>query len=172
MAFAADRCPGCGAPLPGDPNGPHHRYMTSSSACWEHFGAVIAREFSQPGWGSEHRLTVDTYASQHPGEDDRKQRQSVAIHLVALCHRVEHHLDAKALLLATQEMTAEKREWPRLDPPRRYPMTVMDVAKAKAAEEHLRLVRDWAATTWSAWAPHHGVIRGWADAALAAIGRA
>lgn len=146
--------------------------MTSSSGCWELFGAVIAREFSQPGWGSEHRLTVDTYAAQHPGDDDRKQRQSVALHLVALCHRLEHDLDPQALLRATQEMTAVKREWPQLGPPTAYPMTIVDVAAASAADEHLRLVRAWAEATWQAWAPRHEVIRVWADEALAAIGRA
>ena len=96
--LGSDHCPGCGAPLPDDPNGAHHRYMTSSSGCWETFGQVLAREFSEPGWFAEHRLTVDTYAAQHPGEDDRRQRQSVALHLIALCHRLEHRLDAEALL--------------------------------------------------------------------------
>lgn len=152
--------------------GPHHRYMTSSSGCWETFGAVVAREFSQQGWGSEHRMTVDTYAAQHPGEDDRKQRQSVAIHLVALCHRLEHDLDPKALLRATQEMTAIKREWPRLEPPGGYSMTVLDVAAAETPDEHLRLVHSWAAATWDAWAMHHATVRGWADEALAALRRA
>jgi hypothetical protein len=169
--MAADRCTGCGAPLPDDPNGPHHRYMTASSGCWQAFGEILAVEFGRAGWGSEHRLAVDTYAAQHPGEDDRKQRQSVAIHLVALCQRLERGLDPKALLAATQRLTADKREWPRLTAPGAYPMTVVDVLEATAADEHLALVRRWADATWEAWKHEHARVRAWADGALRPAGR-
>jgi hypothetical protein len=53
--IAADRCSGCGAALPDDPNSPHHRYMTASSGCWQAFGEILAAEFGRPGWGREHR---------------------------------------------------------------------------------------------------------------------
>ena len=155
--------------MPDDPNGPHHRYMTSSSACWQVFGEILAKEFGSPGWGLEHRLTVDTYAAQHPGEDDRKQRQSVAIHLVALCHRLENGLGAQDLLAATRTMTASHREWPHLNPPNRYAMTVVDVAEATAPDEHLALVRRWAEATWQAWGHEHATVREWADAALRGV---
>jgi len=145
--------------------------MAASSGCWQAFGEVLAAEFGRPGWGSEHRLTVDTYAAQHPGEDDRKQRQSVAIHLVALCHRLELGLDPKSLLTATQHITAEKHEWPYLTAPRTYPTTVVDVLEATTAEEHLALVRRWAEATWEAWSDEHATVRGWADAALRPAGR-
>lgn len=164
-------CPGCGAALPDDPNGPHHGYMTSSSGCWQAFSEILAKEFASPGWGLEHRLTVDTYAAQHPGEDDRKQRQSLAIHLVALCHRLEDGLDQKALLATTRYLTDDKREWPRLTPPRSYAMTVVDVAGAMRADEHVALIRRWAQTTWDAWSGEHAAVRGWADAALRAVRR-
>ena len=146
--------------------------MTSSSGCWQAFGEILAAEFGRPGWESEHRLTVDTYAAQHPGEDDRKQRQSVAIHLVALCHRLESGLDPPSLLAATQRMTAEKREWSRLLAPHTYQLTVVDVLGATAAEEHLALIRRWAEATWEAWSDEHATVRGWADEALREVGRA
>ena len=146
--------------------------MTASSGCWQAFGEILAAEFGRPGWESEHRLTVDTYAAQHPGEDDRKQRQSVAIHLVALCHRLESGLDPPSLLAATQRMTAEKREWPRLLAPHTYQLTVVDVLGATAAEEHLALIRRWAEATWEAWSDEHATVRGWADEALREVGRA
>jgi hypothetical protein len=169
--MGADHCPGCRAALLDNPDGPHHRYMTASSGCWQAFGEILAMEFGRTGWGSEHRLTVDTYAAQHPGEDDRRQRQSVAIHLVALCHRLERGLDPKSLLAATQRMTADKREWPHLTAPRSYTLTVVDVREATTAEEHLALVRRWAEATWQAWSDEHATVRGWADAALRAAGR-
>ena len=165
-ALGSDHCPGCGAPLPDDPNGAHHRYMTSSSGCWETFGQVLAREFSEPGWFAEHRLTVDTYGAQHPGEDDRRQRQSVALHLIALCQRLEHRLDAEALLRITERLATVRRDWPALTPPPAYPMTVVDLLPATSAEEHLALVRQWADATWKAWRGSHAQVRAWAMEAL------
>jgi hypothetical protein len=146
--------------------------MTASSGCWQAFGEILAAEFGRPGWGREHRLTVDTYAAQHPGEDDRKQRQSVAIHLVALCHRLELGLDPQSLLAATQRMTAVKREWPHLAAPATYPLTVVDVLQATTAEEHRALVRRWAEMTWEAWRDEHARLRLWADEVLRPAGRA
>ena len=32
-----------------------------------------------------HRLSVDTYAVQHPGVPERRSIQSVAVHLMCLC---------------------------------------------------------------------------------------
>lgn len=165
-------CPGCGAPLPDDPAGPRHAYVVTSSGCWEAFGALVAREFGDPAWSGEHRLTVDSYMAQHPAGDERRQRQSVAVHLIALCHRLEHNLEGPALLAATSRLATERREWPSLAPaPERYAMTVVDVLEAGDAAEHLEAVRRWARTTWEAWAPVHELVRDWAAQALRDAGR-
>jgi Family of unknown function (DUF5946) len=132
----------------------------------------MAREFSNPDWFAEHRLAVDTYATQHPGGDDRRQRQSVALHLIALCHRLELGVDPRTLLAATRGLTSSKREWPRLTALTSYPVTVVDLLPATDQHEYVQLVRKWAATTWEAWSDHHELIRGWAADALRAIGRA
>jgi hypothetical protein len=164
-----DQCPGCGALLPDDPNGPHHAYVITSSGCWEAFSRLSAREFEDPAWSTEHRLSVDTYMAQHPDGDDRRQRQSVAVHLIALCHRLEHDLDPATLLAATRSL-ASHRDWPRLEPvPRGYRLTVLDVLEARTPAQHAGLVQAWAEGTWSAWSEHHPTIRGWADASLAAV---
>lgn len=68
-------CPGCGAQLP-DIEGPVHRYMTSSPACWRLFGELLAAEYSDPDLIVTHRLSVDTYAIQHPGGQSRQAIQS------------------------------------------------------------------------------------------------
>ncbi len=162
-----DRCPGCGAELPDDPRGPRHPYMTSSSGCWTAFGEVLAREFGSPDWFALHRLTVDTYAAQHPGGDDPRQRQSVALHLIALRHALDG-VDARSLNAVTQRLAAEHREWPELSPPDGYPTTVADVLAARSADEHLALVHRWAQATWDAWGPHHARVEAWAREALAA----
>lgn len=165
--MSAERCPGCGVELGDDPGGARHAYLTSSSGCWEAFGKLLAREFGEPGYFREHRLTVDAYAAQHPGDDDPRQTQSVAIHLIGLCHALELETHPGLLLRITQELTGDRRTWPRLEPPGRYPMTVVDVLAARSANEHVALVQRWARTTWECWSRHHDLVREWANAALA-----
>ena len=66
--------------------GPTHKYMLSSPGCWKAYGELLAREYGNPLlFGAVHRLTVDAYALQHPGNpSDRRATQSVWIHYVAL----------------------------------------------------------------------------------------
>jgi CTP:molybdopterin cytidylyltransferase MocA len=162
-----ERCAGCGARYLPVEHGETHPYIGASPACWAAFGEVLAREFQDRAYGRVHRHTVDVYAAQHPGENDRRQRQSVAIHLIGLCHWLEHGLDAPGIIAATEAMLkAGRRDWPWLEPPTAYEMTVGDVLGARNGEEHERLVRRWAETTWKAWSPHHETVRRWAREAL------
>ncbi|MGZ8563565.1 MAG: DUF5946 family protein [Candidatus Limnocylindria bacterium] len=163
----AEACPGCGARYPPHPTGTTHAYIGASPACWAAFGELLAREFEDPAYGRLHRHTVDVYAAQHPGEDDRRQRQSVALHLIGLCHWLEHGLDARRVIAATQAMLPRDRpDWPWLEPPTAYEITVRDVLAASNGEEHERHVRSWAERTWEAWSAHHAVVRRWAGHAL------
>lgn len=158
-------CPGCGARyLPTDLE-ETHPYIGASPACWAAFGEVLAREFGDLGYGRVHRHTVDVYTVQHPGEDDRRQRQSVAIHLIGLCHWLEHGLDGQQVIAKTQALLKGGRpDWPWLEPPGTYEMSVLDVIEARDGMEHGRLVRRWAETTWQAWSAHHATVRRWAEA--------
>jgi CTP:molybdopterin cytidylyltransferase MocA len=161
-----ERCPGCGGlfePLPG---GETHEYLESVPGCWAAFSEVLAREFGDPAYGWIHRHTVDAYAAQHPGVDGRRQRQSVAIHLIGLCQWLEHGLSADRIIAATGVLT-HRDTWPWLTPPARYRLTVLDVLAATSADEHARLVRSWAEAVWEGWSDHHAVVRGWAADALA-----
>ncbi|MEJ7711938.1 MAG: DUF5946 family protein [Pyrinomonadaceae bacterium] len=76
-------CIGCGALAP-DTDGATHKYIGASPGCWEIFGEVIAKEFSDMAYYSVHQLTVDTYAVHHPGTPSRQSIQSVTVHLVSL----------------------------------------------------------------------------------------
>lgn len=163
----AEGCPGCGARYAPHPTDTTHAYIGASPACWAAFGELLAREFQDPAYGRLHRHTVDVYTVQHPGEDDRRQRQSVAIHLVGLCHWLEHGMDAQRVIAATRAMLKDGRpDWPWLTPPTSYEMTVRDVLTSESGEEHDRLVRAWAQRTWEAWSAHHDVVRRWAADAL------
>lgn len=162
-----ERCPGCGdlfLPLPG---GDTHAYLESVPGCWAAFSDVLAREFGDPAYGWIHRHTVDAYAAQHPGVDGRRQRQSVAIHLIGLCQWLEHGLDAARIVAATGPLT-HRDTWPRLAPPTTYRLTILDVLRAQSAEEHASLVRAWAESVWEAWSEHHPRVREWATASLGA----
>lgn len=153
-------CPGCGARLPAV-DGPTHAYMVSSPACWAAFGVVMAREFSSAALMSVHRLSVDTFAVQHPGDGSRRAIQSVGLHLARLMVQVEGGLSGAAANAAMLGFAARKAELPALPPRASYAVTVADVTNAVAVDDHRRAVRHWAAATWAAWADHHDRIRRW-----------
>lgn len=160
-------CPGCGARYLPHLVDETHPYIGASSACWATFGEVLAREFGDPSFGQVHRQTVDVYAVQHPGADDRRQRQSVALHLIGLCHWLEHGLELERLNAITQRLAAADRDWPWLDPPTGYAMTVVDLLAARDGSAHVRLVRAWADASWKGWSAHRQIVRRWAQEALA-----
>ncbi len=168
LASIGEPCPGCGALFEPLPDGPHHEYIGASAECWSAFSELLAREFGDRTYGWVHRHTVDAYAAQHPGENGRRQRQSVAIHLIGLCHWIEHGLRAEQLTKPTQVLTAEKREWPWLTPPSAYRLTVRHALAARSGAEHAQRVREWAESVWEACSEHHAQVRDWAAGALGA----
>jgi CTP:molybdopterin cytidylyltransferase MocA len=163
---AEEACPGCGARYAPVVETERHGYIGASPACWNAFGELLAREFSDMRYGVVHRQTVDTYASQHPGTDGRRERQSVALHLIGLCHWLEHGLSGLELNRITQDLAEGDRDWPWLEPPAAYAMTVRDVLRATTPVEHVATVRRWAEAVWAAWEPHQALVRAWASEAL------
>lgn len=158
-------CKSCGALLL-DCTGPVHPYMESSPACWAAFGRVLAREYSEPSLRSVHRLSVDSYAVQHPGGDSRQAIQSVGVHLSRLCLFIERGLteaDANDAMLrigrAKSRMTFLKR------PGALGEVTVADVAAASSRLAHRTLVHKWSSAAWHAWQEHHATVRRWVDLA-------
>ena len=166
LAALEERCHGCGGRYPAMPAGEAHPYIGASPACWAAFGEVLAREFQNPAYGWIHRHTVDAYTVQHPGLDDRRQRQSVALHLIGLCHWLEHGLETEHMNRVTQRLANSEAAWPWLDAPDAYELTVLDVLAATSGEEHGRYVRRWGESVWEAWSEHHDLIRRWAAEAL------
>lgn len=64
-------CIGCGAAVPST-DGPTHAYIGASPGCWACYGQVLTKEYSDYRFAPVHRLTVDTYAVQHPGKPERR----------------------------------------------------------------------------------------------------
>lgn len=115
------------------------------------------------GYPECHRLTVDTYAVQHPGEPCRQAIQSVGGHLVGLYSVLERGASAKKATRALARVVDRSAKLTWLDPPASFgPMTVLDVRSAKDLPEHERLVREWAEAVWDAWSEHHDTVRSWA----------
>lgn len=161
-------CRGCGAIFP-DVEGPVHRYMTSSPACWSAYGVVLAREYSDRAYASLYRLSVDAYAVQHPGSASPEAIQSVAVHLCRLCLIFEGGFsieNANDAMLAIHQV---ERSFRWLEPPRsRGQVTVAEVLAAQDVDEHLRQVKRWARSCWEAWTEHHATIRTWLPTAARA----
>jgi len=154
-------CPGCGSRLPAI-EGPAHAYMTSSPACWAAFNTVMAREYSDPGLMTVHRLSVDAWAVQHPGDGSRRAIQSVGLHLARLMVQLEQGREGEPANAAMLRFAARKASLPEL--PRRvsYTRTVAEVAGVTEPDAHRTAVRSWALATWADWADQHEFIRRWA----------
>jgi Family of unknown function (DUF5946) len=104
------------------------------------------------------RHATDAYCAQHPGVDGRRQRQSVAVHLISLCHWLEHGIEDPRLTELTRQALDGKPDWPWLTPPATHGLTVHDLASPISATE----TRRWAEQVWADWTPHHPLVREWA----------
>lgn len=170
MKGSQERCPGCGdihlASL--DLRKGRHRYIGASSGCWETFGLVLAREYGEFGYPEVHRLTVDTYAVQHPGVSSPKAIQSAAVHLIALYLSLVKKMPSKNVAAAMQKILAQKTKFNWLDPPSSMgTMTVKDVLVARDQQDHERIVSQWAMSVWEAWLAHHSTVENWCKERLA-----
>lgn len=154
------RCYGCGAlvkDIPGEP----HKYIGATAGCWEVYGEILAKEYGEYGYPERtHRLTVDTYAVQHPGRPSRQAIQSVNGHLVSLYLVLEKQYSGRQATKALAGILEHAGHFTWLEPPEpNGRITVLDVVKAKNLDEHNRIVEQWARDVWAAWAPHHKTIR-------------
>lgn len=156
-------CFSCGAVVPVT-DGPTHRYVLSSPGCWEAYGQVLAREYQDPAYMANHRLTVDAYAVQHPGEPVPAARRSVLFHLVSLCAVFEHGRSSTEATRLLQRLGGLALDPDWLSPPDSLgDVTVLEVLETQGLTEHLAAVERWARSAWAAWSPHHPHVREWVD---------
>lgn len=146
-----DKCFACGGSFVSV-EGPTHKYMLSSPGCWNAYGEVLAREYENPIlFGAVHRLTVDAYALQHPGDaSDRRARQSVWVHYAALHLSLRNSEDHSRIPSIMQKLTL--RTFPALPPaPAHFEVTLEDVL-AQGETNHVSAVKAWADCAFEAWA--------------------
>lgn len=164
-------CFSCKAIVP-DVKGSVHRYMSSSPGCWKLFGEVLEKEYSDPAYRKNHRITVDAYAVQHPGDPSPQSIQSVNLHLASLCLIFEKGFNVKKADKGLTRLAKYKKELLWLEPPASMGrMDVTDLLQATNAEEHCRLVLEWGRSAWKAWEAHHPVIRAFIERHSAVVMR-
>lgn len=154
-------CPGCGAEVP-EADGPVHAYVASSPGCWETFGEVQTDEAQRFGYPAAHRVAVDAYMAQHPGDgSDRRDRQSVFVHLVGLCAVVEHRLPhTYATKLLGQVIRRRGGDFPVLQRTEGAgALTVLHMVGSTDLADYERRAREWAAAVWASWSAQHELIR-------------
>ena len=160
MAMSEVRCFGCGA-LVSATHGPVHAYMLAAPGCWALYGSTLEEQHANDA-GRQPEVSqwlVDAYAAQHATNTDRRNRQSVALHLVSLCAAFEHSMPAEGRRQLIGQLA--HREYPELQPSvTSFAVTVRDVADA-ANSDRARVVRRWARASWDAWAAHHETVRSW-----------
>jgi len=152
-------CPQCGAPVP-DIDGPVHKYVPAAPGCWKTFGEVQADELQRFGYSPAHRLVVDAYMAQHPGDgSDRRDRQSVFAHLCGLYARLELDLPAAATTDVLGRVVASRDDFPVLrrdDGPGR--LTILDMIGSRDVDIYDQRARAWGEAVWRSWTSHHGKI--------------
>lgn len=155
-------CPGCRASFPVS-DGAVHPYIGASAGCWAAYGQVLAREYGEFGYPEVHRLTVDTYAVQHPGRPSRQSIQSVAVHLIGLYLTLERRMNSRATVSVIRA-AVNRGGFTWLDPPANpSDLTILTIIDASDIAEHTDRVERWARTVWDAWSAHAATVRAWAE---------
>jgi hypothetical protein len=129
------------------------------------FDELTAQAFANPAYAMRRELALDTYCMQHL-ESYSRSAKSYAAHLTRLCCGLAHGGDPKVYEAIQKWLNgaAKLEKTPVLA--QLGSLTVADVRKARTAEEHARLVHDWATNVWEAYRSQHDIARAWITAAL------
>jgi hypothetical protein len=148
-------CSGCGLTMPARGTTAARSYYNTSAECWDLYTEVLATEYSNAFlFGQVHQLTVDAYAVQHAG--DPHPDKSLGVHLCGLYLSLESGIRSPYVPPLLQRLVAAIKVWPHFQPPtERVSLTVFDVAMCDGAEDHIRVVKEWAQGIWGCWAQHH-----------------
>lgn len=156
-----EACPGCGARLPVV-DGPTHRYIEASPACWGIYTALLNGGEPPLAPAPLNVLLTDAYAAQHPGRPSPQSIQSVAVHLLTLYGVLVKGIDpSRAIWLRTQvvqeDRTGRKRAYAWLTPPNLAGLlTIADVAQAPTPDARTEAAERYVQGVWAAWGETHG----------------
>jgi hypothetical protein len=124
---------------------------------WE----VQADESLRFGYSSARYVVVDAYMAQHPGDgDDRRDRQSVFVHLVGLCAALELGLPPKSVTGLIGSMIQSHADFPQLPRPADPgTLNVLHMVNAVDLDDYGARAREWAMVVWGSWSELHTLIR-------------
>jgi hypothetical protein len=138
-----------------------HRYVPGAPGCWQLFGQVQADEALRFGYPAVHRLVVDAYMAQHPGDGhDRRDRQSLFVHLAGLCAVLERHLPPAQATNVQRRVVQSRNDFPLLlrdDGP--GDLTVADLVGARDLADYEARATAWGHAVWRSWARQHTLFR-------------
>jgi hypothetical protein len=153
-ATTEERCPDCGASVMGGREG-----------CQSLFDELMLQAYSDPLYAATHSLALDAYCMQHTQRYCRSAK-SYAAHLTRLCCGLEHNGDHKVYEAIQKSLNGTVAFERPEAPGSRGQITVADLLAASCVEEHTKLVKEWAASVWEAYASQHDIARSWIKAAL------
>lgn len=171
-------CPGCGTLYPLH-DGPVHRYIGASAACWAVYGALLVgappetRLLDQsrpvtlghaiprdvPGHAAD--LIADAYAAQHHGDHSPQAVQSVAVHLLTLHAVLRRGAGASAAAWARGRAVRRRGVFhPLPPPPLGAALSIRDLYPAAKGSPFTRA--QYAASVFEAWERlHAATIHAW-----------
>ena len=156
------RCVGCGAMVPGG-DGLIHAYMLSAPGCWERYCSLEEWKSGLAGAASIGIVQdlVDSFAVQHATSSDRRNTQSVAVHLISLCAGLERGVTGRERRRLIGRWLG--RAYPVVEPaPDAFGVTISDVTAVPVPERPSSVGR-LAVASWSAWSAHHDTVRALLD---------
>jgi hypothetical protein len=153
-------CAPCGAEVENS-SMPAHPYVPAVAGCWALFGEVQADEMTRFGYPPAHSIVVDAYMASHPGDGtDRREAQSVVVHLVGLCGLLENGWDSARSRAALRTVVSRKEQLPVLKPwPTTSAVNIHSMVGAIDLDDYDARARTWAAHVWQAWSHEHNTIR-------------
>lgn len=158
-------CPTCGATVPEVPPGsPTHAYVGAPAACWAAFGRLQADEMARFGYPAPaHRLVVDAYMASHPGDGaDRRDRQSVFVHLRALGARFAQGRTEEQVSAQMRRAPVPRPHYPLLTPPpHRAGLNLNSMEGAPDLSTYTARAWAWASSVWDSWSHQHSRILTW-----------
>ena len=174
-------CPGCGTLFPPY-DGPTHRYIGASAACWALFTSFTCGSpdaellaHSRPpqittksptDTGAFGAVWGDAYGVQHHGEDSPQAIQSVALHLLSLHGAIAHRADG---LWVKERALRKHGVFHKLSPPTLgFALTIRHLFPSEGLD---RVVTrsEYAQSVYDAWvALHRTTVESWYRSYVAA----
>jgi hypothetical protein len=156
MNSSVEKCPACGALVPGGRDG-----------CQSVFDELTAHAYADVAYASVRDLAFDAYCMQHL-ETYCRSAKSYAAHLTRLCCGIDYGGDPRVYEAIQHWLNGSVKIAKPQVLNQLGTMTVMDVRDASRAEEHIRRMRAWAANVWDAYRGQQDLAHAWIKAALAA----